>query len=178
MISASAKVAGGILGGDVDMIKPRFEFTKYIPVYKRQSFGFHVEYSFIHSTGVVQEVPYWERFYLGGERSIRGYEIYTIGPRDDNGINRGGVKSLVFNAEYIIPVGGPLYSILFFDAGNALLRHQTWDFNNLYTSAGLELRIFVPALRVPFRLIFSYNNRTIYRGDSNYAFRFAIGTTF
>jgi outer membrane protein insertion porin family len=47
-----------------------------------------------------------------------------------------------------------------------------------YSSAGLEARIFVPALRVPFRLIFSYNNRRIYRDDSNFAFRFAIGTTF
>jgi outer membrane protein insertion porin family len=178
LISASAKVAGGVLGGDVDMIKPRFEFTKYIPVFKRQSFGFHVEYSFIHSLADFDEVPYWERFYLGGERSIRGYEIYTIGPRNEDGYNLGGVKSLVFNAEYIIPVGGPLYAILFMDAGNALTRYQKWDFNNLYSSTGLELRIFVPALRVPFRLIFSYNNRTIYRGDSNYTFRFAIGTTF
>jgi outer membrane protein insertion porin family len=49
---------------------------------------------------------------------------------------------------------------------------------NLYTSAGLELRIFVPALRVPFRLIFAYNNRKIYADDSNFAIRFAIGTTF
>jgi outer membrane protein insertion porin family len=52
------------------------------------------------------------------------------------------------------------------------------SFKNMYSSAGLEARIFVPALRVPFRLIFSYNNRRIYRDDSNFAFRFAIGTTF
>ncbi len=178
LISVSAKFAGGILGGDVDMIKPRFEFTKYFPTYKRQAFGFHVEYSFIHSLADFDEVPYWERFYLGGERSIRGYNIYTVGPRDENGANVGGVKSLVFNAEYTIPVGGPLYTILFFDMGNALLRPQQFNLNEMYASAGLELRIFVPALRVPFRLIFAYNNRTIYRGDSNYAFRFAIGTTF
>ena len=31
------------------------------------------------------EIPFWERFYMGGERDIRGYEIYTIGPRDENG---------------------------------------------------------------------------------------------
>ncbi len=176
---ASVKIAGGVLGGDVDMLKPRFEFTRYLRTIGSQSIGLHAEYSFIKPLGSgVQEVPFWERFFLGGERSIRGYEIYTIGPRDDNGVNVGGDKSLVFNAEYIIPLSGPLYTILFFDAGNAITQFQKFRFDDLYTSAGIEMRIFVPALRVPFRLIFAYNNRLIYRGDSNYNFRFAIGTTF
>ncbi len=178
LLSASFKYAGTFLGGDVDMIKPRFEVTQYIPLIGRQSLGLHVEYSFIKPLRGVLEVPFWERFFLGGERSIRGYEIYTIGPRDESGVNRGGDKSLVLNAEYIIPISGPLYTIFFMDAGNALPNHQNFSFKDMYTSAGIELRIFVPALRVPFRLIFAYNNRLIYRGDSNYNFRFAIGTTF
>ena len=78
----------------------------------------------------------------------------------------------------IIPVGGPLYAIFFYDMGNAFARDQKIAFNNLYSSTGLEIRIFVPALRVPFRLIFSYNNRKPRPDDSNFAFRFAIGTTF
>lgn len=178
LYSASLKFAGTFLGGDVDMIKPRFELTRYIPLIGRQSLGLHVEYSFIKPLRGVTEVPFWERFFLGGERSIRGYEIYTIGPRDESGVNRGGDKSLVFNAEYIVPISGPLYTILFMDAGNAIPQSESFNIKNMYTSAGIELRIFVPALRVPFRLIFAYNNRLIYRGDSNYNFRFAIGTTF
>ena len=30
-------------------------------------------------------IPFYEKFFLGGERSIRGFEIYTLGPRDKNG---------------------------------------------------------------------------------------------
>jgi outer membrane protein insertion porin family len=178
MYLASVKYAGSFLGGDVDMIKPRFELIRYIPVFGRQSLGLHLEYSFIKPIKGVTEVPFWERYFLGGERSIRGYEIYTIGPRGESGVNEGGEKSLVFNAEYIIPLSGPLYTILFFDAGNAIPKDQQFSLDNLYTSAGIEMRIFVPALRVPFRLIFAYNNRLVYRGDTNYNFRFAIGTTF
>jgi outer membrane protein insertion porin family len=48
----------------------------------------------------------------------------------------------------------------------------------MFSSTGIEVRIFVPALRVPFRLILAYNNRLIYPGDTNLNFRFAIGTTF
>jgi len=75
-------------------------------------------------------------------------------------------------------VGGQLYVILFYDIGNALGENQKFSAKNMYTSAGLETRIFVPALRIPFRLIFSYNNRKIYAEDTNFAFRFAVGTTF
>ncbi|MFW6137426.1 MAG: outer membrane protein assembly factor BamA [Candidatus Aminicenantaceae bacterium] len=177
LYSAALKLAGGILGGDVSMIKPRFEWTRYQPVIGRSSLGFHIEYSFIEPLAG-SAVPFWERFFLGGERSIRGYDIYTIGPRNEDGINMGGEKSLVLNAEYIIPVGGPLYAILFYDMGNAYAGDQSIDFGNMFTSMGLEARIFVPALRVPFRLIFSYNNRIARQGDSNFKFRFAIGTTF
>lgn len=178
MYLASCQFAGTFLGGDIDMVKPRFEWTFFHPIIRRSHVvGLHLEYSFINPIRDSQ-VPYWERFYLGGERSIRGYDIYSIGPRSEQGTNIGGEKSLVLNAEYIIAVGGPLYAILFYDAGNAFARDQKINLKNLYTSAGLEMRIFVPALRVPFRLIFSYNNHKIYAGDTNYTFRFAIGTTF
>ncbi len=174
---ASCKFAGGFLGGDIDMIKPRFEFTHYQPLWLKHVAGLHLEYQFIEPLGD-SEVPIWEKFFLGGERSIRGYNIYAIGPRDEYGRNIGGEKSFVFNAEYIIKLGGPLYSIFFCDLGNAFKHDQKIDFKNMYSSAGLEMRIFVPALRVPFRLIFAYNNRKIRPDDSNFAVRFAIGTTF
>ncbi|MBD3413464.1 MAG: outer membrane protein assembly factor BamA [Candidatus Aminicenantes bacterium] len=173
----NCKFAGGILGGDISMIKPRFEWTLYKPLIKNTSLGFHIEYKFI-KTIQDSDIPFWERFYLGGERSIRGYDIYTIGPRNQEGVNLGGQKALIFNAEYIIPVGGPVYAIFFYDMGNAYAPDQKVNISDMYTSAGLEARIFVPALRVPFRLIFSYNNRIARQGDSNFKFRFAIGTTF
>jgi outer membrane protein insertion porin family len=169
----SSKFAGGFLGGQLNFIKPRFEWTFYHPLVMNHVIGFHIEYQFIKVYGD-SNIPVWEKFFLGGERSIRGYEIYSI--RGDD--NTGGEKSLVFNAEYIIPIGGPLYAIFFYDMGNAFGRDQKIGFNNLYYSTGLEMRIFVPALRVPFRLIFSYNNRKPRPEDSNFAFRFAIGTTF
>jgi outer membrane protein insertion porin family len=175
---ASLKLAGGILGGDISMVKPHLEWTFFHPLVLNHVIGVHLEYEVIRPYNS-SPIPVWERFYLGGERSIRGYDIYTIGPRDPTtGTNMGGEKSLIFNAEYIIPVGGPLNTIFFYDAGNAYSRGQKMSTGNLYTSAGLELRIFVPALRVPFRLIFAYNNRKIYADDSNFAIRFAIGTTF
>jgi len=173
----SLKFAGSFLGGEIHLIKPHFEWTFFKPVFANHVIGLHLDYEFVRPMRNSQ-VPFWEKFYLGGERSIRGYEIYSIGPRSEKGTNIGGDKSLVFNAEYIIPVGGPLYLILFYDRGNAYALHEKISLKNTYTSTGVEARIFVPALRVPFRLIFAYNNPTVYKEESRFAFRFAIGTTF
>jgi outer membrane protein insertion porin family len=178
MYSAMVKFAGGFLGGDVNIIKPQFEFAHYQPFIAKHVIGLHASYQFILSYKNSQ-VPYWERSFLGGERSIRGYDVYTIGPRNEQGTNLGGDKAFFLNAEYIIPVGGPLYGIFFYDIGNALRSGQKFSRNNMYTSTGFEARIFVPALRVPFRLIFAYNNRKVYLSQGgNFAFRFAVGTTF
>jgi outer membrane protein insertion porin family len=178
MILASLKYAGGPLGGEVDFIKPKLEFTYWHPTLSKQVFGVHAVYQFIQPAGGSM-VPFWERFYLGGERDIRGYDIYSIGPRDPKtGQLLGGMKALVFNAEYQLHLAEPLNLILFYDIGNAYLQPQKINFHNMYSSTGIEARIFVPALRVPFRLILAYNNRLVYPGDTNLNFRFAIGTTF
>jgi len=177
LYSASCKFAGSFLGGDISLIKPRFEWSFFHPLVGNHFVGFHIEYQSIEATGDSQ-VPFWERFYLGGERSIRGYGIYSIGPRSAQGTNIGGEKSIVFNAEYVMPVGGPLYAVLFYDVGNAYSSGQKISLNDMYSSAGLEMRIYSPSLPIPLRLIFAYNNRKIDAEDSNFAFRFTLGTTF
>jgi outer membrane protein insertion porin family len=179
--SASLKFAGQFLGGEVSMIKPTLEFVHYQPILgrgpKAHVLGVHAQGIYIGQLGN-SLIPYWEKVFLGGERSIRGYEVYSIGPRDRNGYMIGGTKSLLFNVEYIIPVGGPLYAIFFYDRGNTVLANESITWSDMYSSAGLEARLFIPALRVPFRLIFAYNNKKIYPSDSDFAFRFAVGTTF
>ncbi len=181
LYSAALKYAFRFLGGDIFLLKPMLEFTHYQPVIGRGSkahvIGVHAQYQVIKALKGSQ-IPYWERTFLGGERSIRGYEVYSIGPVDTNGYNVGGTESLVLNAEYIIPVGGPLYAIFFYDRGNAIAYEDKLRWGNMYSSMGLEARLFIPALRVPFRLIFSYNNKKVYSTDPDFAFRFAVGTTF
>ena len=181
LYSAALKYAFPFLSGDIFLLKPMLEFTHYQPVIGRGSkahvIGVHAQYQVIKALRGSQ-IPYWERTFLGGERSIRGYEVYSIGPVDANGYNVGGTESLVLNAEYIIPVGGPLYAIFFYDRGNAIAYEDKLRWGNMYSSMGLEARLFIPALRVPFRLIFAYNNKKVYSTDPDFAFRFAVGTTF
>lgn len=172
------RYSGGILGGDVNLHKIKLEGVKFIPLWKRKhTLGLHLEYNglFSFSDGWI---PPYERFYLGGERSIRGFDIYKIGPKDVSGYNFGGTKSILMNLEYQIPLTQQFSFVFFYDVGNAFDKGQNIDFQNLYQSMGLELKIFIPMLNVPFRLIFSYNPRLDAPDAEHFVFRFGIGPSF
>ena len=67
-------------------------------------------------------VPLFERFFLGGPYSVRGFKSRSISPTDPNtGDAIGGNKELVANLEYLFPLVSEISfkGVLFFDAGNA-----------------------------------------------------------
>ncbi len=97
----------------------------------------------------------------------------------------GGNKSMLFNAEYMISIAGPVRLILFYDAGQVKDISEQFNTQDFITSTGAEIRFFMPVLNVPFRLIFASNPQR--RGILNYntgqpekafRFRFDVGSTF
>jgi outer membrane protein insertion porin family len=173
----SAELANSLLGSDIRYIKTEIEGAVFFPLANGHVFGIHLEYRSM-TPFEDSKIPFWERFYLGGERSIRGYDVYSIGPRIQDGRNVGGEKSMVINLEYMIPLLEDFYSIFFFDIGNAYRYSEKMDLGELYWSSGLELRWRIPRTPIPVRFILAYNNRLIDRGDSRLAFRIALGTSF
>jgi outer membrane protein insertion porin family len=106
------------IGGNTNFINPRGEGIWYFPLNRRTSLGFRASAEYINPYGSTQYLPIYERLYLGGEYSIRGFDIRTVGPRDpETAIVLGGNKSLLFNAEYLINIAGPVRLVLFADAG-------------------------------------------------------------
>jgi outer membrane protein insertion porin family len=117
------------IGGNTNFINPRVEAIWYRPFNRRTSIGFRAQGEYIKPYGSTQILPIYERLYLGGEYSIRGFDIRSVGPRDPiTGIVLGGNKSLLFNAEYLINIAGPVRLILFADAGQVQNTGQnfTW----------------------------------------------------
>jgi outer membrane protein insertion porin family len=171
------RYSGGFLGGDVNMHKTKFQFVKFIPLRSRHVFGMQLVYMGIIQFGDIP-IPLYEKYFLGGEQSIRGFDIYRIGPRNESGTVIGGNKAFYANFEYQIPMTQQFTFIFFYDVGNAYDFNQPISFKNVYSSMGLELKLFVPMLNVPFRLIFAYNPRVLYPDDPHFAFRFAVGSSF
>ena len=66
---------------------------------------------------------------MGGEYSVRGFDLRSIGPSDPNtGLVLGGNKSLLFNVEQLITIAGPVRLILFYDAGQIRDSGQKFSF--------------------------------------------------
>ena len=125
-------------------------------------------------------LPFYQRFFMGGETQVRGYNIRSVGPVDSQGRAVGGNKFALFNAEYYFDVFGPVRALLFFDAGQAFLKGEPIHASSAVISTGAELRFIMPVLNVPFRLIYAINpngpTRTLFVPKRT--FRFAVGTTF
>jgi len=114
--SASVDIAG--LGGDTSFLRGRLEGTWYLPVTTKTSFGFRVQSEYIRPYGETKTLPIFEKLVLGGEYSLRGFDLRSVGTRDArSGLVLGGNKTLLFNAEYMINVGGPVRLVFFYDTG-------------------------------------------------------------
>jgi len=182
-MTASFDFAG--VGGDTNYLKPTLEATHYWQQNKRLSLGMRGQFIAIAPWGHTTTLPIYERLYLGGEYSVRGFDMRSIGPRDPiTGIVVGGVKSILYNAEYLISVAGPVRLVLFYDAGEVLDKGQHFTLKDFKTSTGAEIRFFMPVLNVPFRLIFAYNPMrdgvldNQLQPQKRFTFRFAVGSTF
>jgi outer membrane protein insertion porin family len=172
------RYSGGFLGGDINLHKAKFQFVKFIPLWKRKhTLGMQAVYQFLNGFGD-NPVPIYEKFFLGGEQSIRGFDIYRLGPRNEKGVVVGGNKAFYLNLEYQIPISNQFSFIFYYDIGNAYDIGAPIRLDDVYSSMGLELKIFVPMLNVPFRLIFAYNPRVLLAEDPHFVFRFAVGPSF
>jgi outer membrane protein insertion porin family len=176
-LSLSMPVAGGFLGGTTNYLRPEAEAIVYVPHTRRTALGVRLNAGMVRPYGGTSQLPYYLRYVLGGEYQIRGVELRSVGPLDDQQRAIGGDKFVLFNAEYYLDILGPVRALVFHDAGQAFGEGHPIDLRQLRTSSGVELRVVMPMLNVPFRLIYAWN---VYRDafQPARAFKFAVGTTF
>jgi outer membrane protein insertion porin family len=174
-----------MLGGNTQYYKPRIEGIRFWRHTARTSFGIRGQYEFIAPVGDTKTLPIFEKLFLGGEYSVRGYDIRSIGPSDPfTGLVLGGNKSLLFNGEYLFTIVSQVRVIAFYDAGQVADDNEPFALDKFRTSTGAEVRFFMPVLNVPFRLIFAANPQregvldNSLRPAKNFTFRFAVGSTF
>ena len=186
-MTGSVEIAGGILGGDTYFIEPRFNWTQFWRVTRRNiksSFGFKLDLGYITSLDDEELFPQ-QRFFLGGDNSVRGFRRRSIVVREEDGTIRrdaqgfplGGTKLFQASLEYHLVLGGPFRLVLFGDAGGVFDDDQDFDTGLLRTSAGAELRIKVPLFPAPLRFIYAINlDEKI--DDQFDGFDFSLSTSF
>jgi outer membrane protein assembly factor BamA len=91
-LQSSVEYAGGFLGGDNNFVKFRQDGTLYMRGFARRHYAaLNASYGYVEPFGDSAFVPQYERYYLGGERSLRMFRTRSVGPvRSDEDVNENG----------------------------------------------------------------------------------------
>lgn len=169
-------------GSDLSYYKIAYKHKRYFPLSRKLTLGLSGNLGFGDVYGDTSRLPYWENYFAGGVKSVRGFKDYSLGPRDDNNDPLGGNLKLLANAELFVPAPFKLMEKtvrlgLFFDAGAVYDTSGSSDIDlgELKYSTGASVFWLSPAGALGMSLGFPLNANS---GDDKEVFQFTFGSTF
>jgi outer membrane protein insertion porin family len=202
LLSGEASVAVRFLGGEVGFVKTYFQgsWFKRLPGQRGIVFatratvgladGLPREAQPTDEEGrpiegppiVIEDLPASERFFAGGDTTIRGFAVDSVGAPETitpQGFPRGGNGLLILNAELRIPVWKDFGAALFSDGGNVFERVTDFDPSELRGSVGFGVRYRSPIGPIRVDLGFKMDRRLIAGElEKRTALHFSIGQAF
>ncbi len=146
--SFSYEIAGGPLGGSYNYHKEIFRSSWFYPTVDKFVLSLKMTFGHIDSYGGQSQVPYTEKFMIGGtayDGQIRGYDDRSIHPENET----AGNVMYIFNLEYTYPiVENQIYALLFADAGNSWKSMRRSNLLDLKKSMGFGARIVIPFMGI------------------------------
>ncbi|MEI9998064.1 MAG: outer membrane protein assembly factor BamA [Verrucomicrobiota bacterium] len=175
----SAEFAGGPLLGQTNIYKFQADAQKYILL------PYDLILTIAGATGVVDEygdsnqVPLFDRFFIGGSRSVRGFRNRDIGPHDFNDEPLGGNTMAYQNTEITFPIIDRVRGAVWNDIGflDARSFHYTaaWEELNMAAGIGLRLNLPIGPLRLDYGLPYKdqgFNHSNTGRFDFDVGYQF------
>ncbi len=139
------------LGGDVETYKIEASGAKHWSLPWDIIFNLRGAINTVDSYSGGDDVPIFDRVFLGGQRDLRGFEFRDLGQRDNDGPNAtnealGGQSSAFLSGEFTFPIFENVRGATFLDAG--FVNEDAWDFTpeDLYANVGLGLRLDIPSI--------------------------------
>lgn len=129
----------------------------------------------------VEDLPASERFFAGGDSTIRGFALDSVGAPNtisDNGYPTGGNAVLLLNGELRFPVWRDLGGVVFVDGGNVFRRVTEFDITELRGSVGFGLRYHSPVGPIRLDLGFKLDRRDLPTDRRRTALHFSLGQAF
>ena len=167
--------------GGVKFHRMSYETSHYWPIAGKLVGMLHGSISWADGYGG-DGLPSFEKYYMGGPKSLRGYTIKNIGPKDDSGNPLGGNQSLLLNAELQYPFTKGFRGFLFYDRGNLYgggndtsTTSTTWDLAKMRDSIGAGVRFLSPFGPIGFAYGIKLDQAT---GEESGEFHFSAGNSF
>ncbi|MBN1621956.1 MAG: outer membrane protein assembly factor BamA [Endomicrobiales bacterium] len=179
--SLAVQLAGGPLGGNINFVKPITKSSWFFPTIWKFVLSLNATVGLVENFGDSKDVPIYERFYVGGAETIRGYKY-----RSEIGPDEGGKMMSIFNLEYKFPIVEErkrpiLMGAFFLDVGGSW--ENPGDFTTeigrgekqMKSGVGFGIRFTTPVF--PLRLDWGYglNHQP---GEELSQFYFTIGNIF
>jgi len=180
-LRAGQEVEFAGVGGSYQFFKFSSLNAFYQPLWTRATLKLRAEGKFIKNLKSTSNVPMSERFFIGGENTVRGYKPYIIGPRilDDNNkpkLNepKGGVSYALLSAEINQRLFPMIDLFAFYDAG--YVSSNEFEIPKLNTSVGVGTRLSIMG-RMPITLGYGWPINPSHSEDVQNFF-FAMGAQF
>ena len=145
-------------GGSHDYIRLELKGSNYISFFDKMfilSMGAKVGMVGMLDDWSDSDAPLYERYFLGGGDSIRGFPYRSIGPTDSHGDNMGGNFMYLFTAELSHPIWRFIRGAAFVDVGSATDFRKN-PFSHANIGVGYGLRIMLPGVNAPIKLDLAY----------------------
>lgn len=175
------ELAGGPFGGDTDFYKIELRHARFIKgFYEGHVLEVAGRVGVVERYGDSERVPLFDRWFLGGLDSLRGYRYREVGPKDSEEEPIGGSTYWFGTAEYSIPIIERLRFALFYDIGMVYPDAYSFSRKNFNTGVyndnwGFGLRLNLPI--GPLRLDYGIPIRSDPNNDSSGRFQFSVGYT-
>ncbi len=168
----------GRFGGDVDYYRVEARDAQFFPISSTQNQVVSVlgRVGVIDNYGSSADVPYFDKFFLGGPYTLRGFQYRAVGPTDSTGESLGGKSYGLFSTEYSLEVFDSARFALFYDAG--FINSNAYDFSvsQLNDDFGFGFRLLLAG--APLNLDFGFPLKSGPFNHKGMQFNFSVGTRF
>ena len=172
-------VSGGPLGAETDIYGVQIKTTHHTPLIWDMIFTTRAQFEAVDTFGDSDFVPIFDRQFLGGSYTLRGYEYREVGPRESEGRDSIGGNSYAFTSiELTAPLWDNVRGAIFYDWG--FVNAESWDFDpaKYNDNYGFGLRLQLPGfpLQLDYAWPISYHED---RGENGKPrFNFLMGHTY
>jgi outer membrane protein insertion porin family len=174
-VAFSPYIAGGFLGGDVQIYGFDVEASQYFRFRWDTILLLNVETATVNTWGSGDQVPIYDRLYLGGSNNLRGFPFREVGPQDEDGQPIGGNSMARATVEFTFPIIEKARGAVFYDTGFVNSDAWSFGFNHIASDIGIGIRLDLPI--GPLRLDYGYPiQRDGYNGGGH--FNFNVGYQF
>ena len=165
-----------VIGSELDYVRLLGNLSDYHELSSDFTLAWSYRSGLIFPTRDTEDIPIQERFFNGGESTVRSYKESELGPKDANGEPLGGEVFNVLSGELRYGFGSNWQAALFVDAGNVEESVSDWgQFSEIGYGVGLGIRWLLPI--GPIRLDFGLNPNPA-PGEDDYRIHFSVGSPY